>query len=102
MEDLIAFLRARLDEDEAVIRPNLGGRGLGDDGTFPDYRTYTDDDTNAADDFLFHFRSPRMLREVEAKRSLIDWHAAGGMRNVLTHLASVYADHPDYRAEWRP
>ena len=64
----------------------------------------------------------RVLRECEAKRRIVDEHtfmAAHESRdfgfsngNCLTcrvqgpcatvlHLASVYADHPDYRDEWR-
>jgi hypothetical protein len=61
----------------------------------------------------------RVLREVEAKRAILDltkdpdgpdgenlnWaygiHAEAH-QTVLRHLAAVYADHPDYRQEWRP
>ena len=25
-----------------------------------------------------------------------------GVERTLRHLASIYADHPDYRDEWRP
>lgn len=55
----------------------------------------------------------RVLREVESKRRIVDWecryrttvekrgedwaHRATG---PLRALASVYADHPDYRDEW--
>lgn len=57
----------------------------------------------------------RVLAEVEAKRRIVegapsnggvfDDDAPDGIREdpwwVLRHLASVYADHPDYREEWR-
>ncbi|MFF5773857.1 DUF6221 family protein [Streptomyces californicus] len=63
----------------------------------------------------------RVLREVEAKRRLLtDYeenaadldaqHApdmdyvgrADGLETALQHLATAYADHPDYRDAWRP
>ena len=75
--DVVDFLRARLDEDEAVAR-----------------------------------KAPaRVLREVEAKRRIIQEHVdqvemddpcvpiVAGER-PLRHLAAVYADHPDYDPEW--
>ena len=111
-EDLVAFLRARLDEDEQIIRRNLGESGVTDGGFFPDYRTYTDDDTAAAVDFLGQFKPPRMLAEVDAKRALIaetiepylgfDTTMARVANQALRLLAPPYADHPSYRPEWRP
>ncbi len=47
---------------------------------------------------------PRVLAECEAKRRLLGW-ARIEHRNtnpVLRLLALPYADHPDYREEWRP
>jgi len=48
----------------------------------------------------------RGVREAEAKRRIVnlDIDADGEIthRVVLHILASVYADHPDYRQEWRP
>lgn len=52
----------------------------------------------------------RILDECEAKRQIVEWHERGNSdgyicRNILCpHLAAlalVYADHPDYRDEWR-
>lgn len=109
---LVEFLRARLAEDETKIRANLGTSGLGDDGDFPDYRTYQDKDTDAAEEFLRHFKPPRMLAEVEAKRRLMEGHNGPDIGicqcnadcpcPTLRLLALPYADHPDYRTEWRP
>ena len=55
----------------------------------------------------------RMLTECAAKRAIIEkvgeieynsgdlWtHEMG--EELLAHLGAVYADHPDYREEWRP
>ena len=107
MADLITFLAARLDEDKALIGRNSDGHGL-DDG-FPDYRTYVDGDTKAADAYIEHFGPVRMLREVAAKRALLkladdayyeaDHYAYHGIRRIL---AAIWSDAPDYREEWKP
>lgn len=64
-------------------------------------------------------RSTRMLAECEAKRRIVETATASreagvytavpmvvGMANgldvAISILATAYADHPDYRAEWRP
>jgi hypothetical protein len=59
----------------------------------------------------------RVVAEVEAKRRIVDWSesveaeftkAGLGERTNGTHmvfarwLAAPYAEHPDYREEWRP
>jgi hypothetical protein len=58
-----------------------------------------------------HRWSPaRVLAECEAKRRIVevDWRADDSgeatlvQQDVLRLLALPYADHPDYRPEWRP
>jgi Family of unknown function (DUF6221) len=54
----------------------------------------------------------RLLREVEAKRRIMDeahfvWSTGGddvlsAGWNILCRLAAVYADHADYQSEWEP
>lgn len=57
----------------------------------------------------------RVLAECEAKRQIVAAHAddhkfcgdevilePGAPCDTLLTLAAVYADHPDYRDEWRP
>lgn len=52
----------------------------------------------------------RVLAECEAKRRIVDRtqgpvaHAGQDIerRAVLSLLAAPYADHPDYRREWKP
>ena len=125
-EEISAFVVARLDEDEALIRRNSDGHGL-DDG-FPDYRTYVDGDTKAADAYIEHFGPARMLREVAAKREILEWHYPGfppegapeGLQICggeegdgdtwqmatpwpcpqIRALAAIWSDHPDCRPEW--
>src|SRR5262245_17316529 len=112
MNDLVAFLRARLDEDEATARQAMTALESG----WPDYQTYDGPDLDAATDYLDRFPPARVLREVEAKRAIAGLHhQAERAPNwcaecdeewfpcpTLRHLATVYRDHPDYRQEWRP
>lgn len=55
--------------------------------------------------------SARVLAECKAMREIVEWWApwdgevydgwTDAANVVLPILASVYADHPDYREEWR-
>lgn len=98
-DDLVAFIRARLDEDEAIAkglamatrfvdgRPDFYGRG-----------------GPAADAHWDRFTSDRELREVEAKRRIADRHdpcddwSYGDSSSCpeLRDLASIWSNHPDY------
>jgi hypothetical protein len=94
--DLTDFLLARIKEDEARATTEATLR----DGD-PYYVT-------EASSFERHFDPARVLAECQAKR-----RAVGVVRRsfglaqetmaalVLSSLAAVYADHPDYRQEWR-
>jgi hypothetical protein len=97
MADLIAFLKARLDEDEA--RANGLFFACRIPGKLPDFSSRGGP---AAEVYWQHFTPDRMIREVEAKRAIIAEHSPyfGGSYPALRHLAAIYSDHPDYRAEW--
>ena len=83
--DLIAFLNARIDEDERYLKSNQ-----------------------------HHLWTQRPLREVEAKRTILAEYeralekAPGNLPLINTLirlmrvLAAVYSDHRDYRQEWKP
>jgi hypothetical protein len=85
--DLIEFLQARLDEDEAAIREDAG---LG----------------------LAYGWPARLLAEVEAKRAILahwtsdaqfpDFHGGyeEAMNDAALALAQPYADHPDFDPAW--
>ena len=112
--DLVAFLTARLDEDEAAARA-AGGNTWREgcrsyDGETPwrdldDYQGVSDahhvvvtDDGGASRDqcrFIARFDPARVLADVAAKRSLMFLG-----QTVVRGLAQTYRDHPDYRAEW--
>jgi Family of unknown function (DUF6221) len=110
MDDLIAFLNARLDEDEAAA--------MAATGTAWAWEATGDKDNSGA---VGHVEDEdgRPLREVVAKRAILAHHApihpigqwigcqqCDGEQaqewpcpDVLA-VAAVYSDHPDYRPEW--
>ncbi|MFE1521553.1 DUF6221 family protein [[Kitasatospora] papulosa] len=117
------FLRDRLAEDEQAARaahaPNWstdGRTGLHygvEDGWMTDALTTADADHIARHD------PARVLREVEAKRQLVDKYAqvadndidepyeyaygwANGLGRAVRLLALPYTDHPDYQDTWKP
>ncbi|MEV7112353.1 DUF6221 family protein [Streptomyces anulatus] len=119
MDDLVQFLRQRLDDDEQTARaahaPNWstdGRTGLYygvEDSWMTDALTTTDAD------HIAHHDPTRVLREVDAKRSLLDlaerardYHEtfvngfAAALENTLRLYALPHADHPDYQDDWRP
>ena len=111
MSDLAAFLRARLDEDEAAGR-----------ATFPQWPKVPPSLGDWEDLNL------ELLRWVEAARAILaiyeeqdgydlpagvhdgrdpdqrvtDEAVWDELDNVVRFLAGVYRDHPDYRQEWKP
>ena len=132
--DLITWLRAQLDEDERIARATRGlgkwsayREGGGDGWAFEDEsgegaEAIVGDETTARHNVRHD--PARVLREVEAKRRILDEMATtiAGVRQVLVcddacecgpgdpgstcHivrlLALPYADQPGYRREWAP
>ena len=81
--NIVEFLEARIAEDEE--RAGSGWSRLGNT------RWETD---NYGRDHLTPFA---VLAECKAKRAIMK----DAFWDTLTALATVYADHPDYREEWR-
>lgn len=132
MDDLVQFLRARYDEEatEAVeIADQFGGTWTADDNMGSigsDTGADVIDDAAAPQDFIARYDPARAAAEVAAKREILALHrpvqrrstgSAGGTISdcqmcghfpaqypcgTLRLLSLPYADHPDYRAEWRP
>jgi hypothetical protein len=120
-DPMVAFVLARLDEDQVIAERNINERGLSEG--YPDYRTYDGEDLEAADAFIFHFTGDRMLAETEAKRATIRMYedaldfvammadhgreashhvvAAESYLNVIRLWAAVHDNHPDYLPEWK-
>ncbi|MFF4433630.1 DUF6221 family protein, partial [Streptomyces sp. NPDC001513] len=65
-------------------------------------------------DHIARFDPARVMTEVDAKRAIVDAYDGSpgsddatatsheGLHTAVLLLASVYADHADYREEWRP
>jgi hypothetical protein len=120
MNELIEFLKARLDEDERAARGLAGATTFV--GGRPDFYGCGGP---AAEAYWEHFPPHRELREVEAKRRIVDDYriAVGAVsratgpeldspgyramragrdafRSACVSLAAVYSDHPDFQPEW--
>jgi len=113
MDDLAAFLAARLDEDDAAAKS--------EDIWFGPYP-----ETIKEWEGWLVIQQERLLREVAAKRAILELCAddeeeemggsgdldmgyAAGWKDgsarypqILRALAAVYSGHPDYRQEWAP
>ena len=111
--DLTEFLCARLDEVEAAANA-VAGAAL--DAHWTPESIAEDERTRVA-----RYGPARVLREVEAKRRIVeDYRIAASavmrtenasdsmyagrdaFRSACVTLAAVYSDHPDYRQEWKP
>lgn len=145
-DDLIAFVQARLDEDEQTARAVLWeGSGNKLSWSLPASATVDvgEDDFYAGDrtvaDHIVRHDPARVLAEVDAKRRRLNRHTPERRRLSLADEtgttsfafyvctwctpsrtieigqdviewpcpdvrddAAPYADHPDYRSEWRP
>lgn len=104
MRDLIAFLRARLDEDERhVDAMDDFWLDTNDEFTGDAVRRFTDE--------------KRVLADIDAKRRILGLYqldfndegepvCLGGYGeaywDVVRLLALPYSDHPDYDESWRP
>ncbi len=108
MEDLIAFVRARLDEDERTARAASAAWDGEDDSR-------ARDGLSAASRDHAHRQSPEhVLRQVAALSSLTHVmapivrgeHNGRAMLGVAMYalygIAALWSDHPDFREEWRP
>lgn len=124
MTDLVEFLRARLKEDLdwATMAKNQSGSGdwepeVGENApTLARVRIGHDrffesiGEEGFAVEHIARHDPARVLREVEAKRRIVDdfthWqpHDPGfdALEPVVRLLALPYADHEDFREEWKP
>ena len=129
MTDLATFLLARIAEDESAARAAIL-RTYGQTGrwvTFDDKEhlstttvfAWNRDERlgqacetemswigRAARDHIARHDPARVLAECEAKRRIVghfvnEWEP-DPINDVLRFLTLPYADHPDYRGEWRP
>ncbi|MBN6037447.1 DUF6221 family protein [Amycolatopsis sp. 195334CR] len=130
MTDLVAFLTARVNERQSLIMRTVQKGKAGDQLDRADLATQTEMRIRGLGTVELESIN-RMIREVEATRLIVEahettvtdrvagfplyggdyWceicHVPGGEPGqtwcrTLRLLALPYADHPDYRREWRP
>jgi len=121
VSDLTEFLLARIAEDEAVAREQAATTQTG-------IALEWERDVDYGERYLT-IDPARILAECEAKRRIVDLHATAAVWQLecptcavgafedhgtaevdrephpcgtLRALALPYADHPDYRPEWKP
>lgn len=121
MSEMTSFLLDRIDEDEECARDAAGWDATGAEraqGRWSRHgvNSVTSDESRlvvfgdgdapsgAQADHIARFDPTRVLAECEAKRAIVEMHAdeIPGDCAEVRWLASVYADHPYYREEWRP
>ena len=114
MTTLTEFLLARIAEDEAPsrvrVRPEFVNRvvylstGYAEGSQrMLDGKVMTEEEWAAITEPVPP--TARVLAECDAKRRIVEMAVDGYEYNpnpTLRYLAAVYADHPDYREEWRP
>jgi len=124
---LIEFLNARLDEDEAVVKEAIAALERDPDALIDDGLGWYANNADSSGDSIVAVGPRRAAAEVEAKRRIVKTHSVRYFGRdsavcetchtyttdygdeaedfpciTLRLLASVYADHPDYRQEWKP
>jgi len=122
VDELIAFWKARLDEDEASAKAaavdvkRFAGRAnwsaelapIVIDAEDPDWAIvdlspFVDDECLAR--HIARHDPARVLREVAAKREILAEYEAAYRTDLgvaIKALAAVDSGHPDYRQEWKP
>lgn len=125
-DDLVLWLRAQLDADERIARAAIDAEFLtcgqwlargpyGDDDRYGNIQSELGEQI-IEHDLLWpqaaHIAThdpARVLREIEAKRGIVDRYAwlrehgdTGGTAWVLPLLALPFADRPGFQESWRP
>ena len=108
--DLAEFIRARIDEDEAIAKAAANRHWLTDDNIITLHPEHDGDGfmswpTRADAQHAANHDPARVLREVEAKRRMVEdtWGGPDHEDMWLHHMrliASIWSDHPDYQQEW--
>ncbi|WP_406227378.1 DUF6221 family protein [Streptomyces anthocyanicus] len=123
MDELVQWLSAQLDADQAkaqaIGEETWEARYVDSVNDYPDTATVRlpgGDDVAVMERYSMRdaehiaaWDPARVLREIDAKRRIVDRYAwlrehgdTGNMAGVLQVLALPYANQPGYRDEWRP
>jgi hypothetical protein len=101
VDDLIAFLRERWDEDEQVASAAKGHSVFDGTGIVTDRNESVVVGSHVATHIARHDPA-RVLADVSAKRQILDHLAYEWSSPILRYLALPYAGHPSFKEEWRP
>jgi hypothetical protein len=122
VDELLAFLRACLDDDERVARAASPGPWKPnaeqdevlavDDVTVADGFALSGNQLRATVEHIARWDPARVLAKIRADRAILDWceraiHVTEddcyqlGVDDVVRLLAQPYAGQPGWRAEWR-
>ncbi|MGW6912575.1 DUF6221 family protein [Kitasatospora sp. NPDC054939] len=121
-DSLVAFLNARLDEDEQIACDPMATTWTKSDApsifVMGDNELVAETTDFCAARHIARHDPARVRAEVAAKRQiLVEYETAAtfygknrhapagelhGLHVALRYLASVYVSHPDYRPEWAP
>lgn len=109
IEALTAFITARLDQDEAAAKAATAGQwhAAGEDVLLRSSHPYWDgacvaNATGADAAHIVRHDPPRELRAVAAIRTIIEeFYLDAFYPVILTHLAAIWSDDPDYKEEWK-
>lgn len=114
-DSLVAFLLARLDDDEHVAQAAGGEEWVGldvdgfvrartPDGAFISEVVWTDEVAH-----IIRHDPVRVLADVAAKRAIVKLALHVGLVSesdllyaVVAALASAWSDHPDFDERWKP
>lgn len=114
-DDLVEFIKARLDEDEKLAHEAVDDdyNWLGDSSGIDQYAREPGTPVIFTSGFFSQGRRPyanphiarhdpaRVLAQVSAVRRLIDFYEGDWLPDyILAEFAGVWSDHPDYRAGW--
>jgi len=116
--DIVAFLRARLDEDQAVAQSATPGPWVRDaldvvpEGEHSGHTVAEECHGDADADHISRHDPAHVLADIASKRLIIDVvppppgaevpDTGSAWDYILRLLTLPYATHPDYREEWRP
>ncbi|MGI5136528.1 DUF6221 family protein [Streptomyces sp. CA-106110] len=109
---LLAFLRARLDEDDETARKAIVRRTGGEAWSYEGSAVLAQGGMVIAErivpvlgEHIARYDPARVRRQTAVLRDRVDlWSRMVGShaRVCLRAVAAIWADHPDYREEWKP
>jgi hypothetical protein len=107
--DLVAFLNARLDEDEQIAQATCcpdwtdeGWKVLDSNAALDEGLVAQTVQFQTDADHIARWDPARVLADVQAKRQILEHEDMWGEDStILQFLAQPFADHPDFDPSWK-